>query len=132
MLCLIKAYTKIIFFTTAFNILQKNDTTPGSESLCTTYWHIGMYHISFSINENQLDLQTHTHTNRETPGGYYCWCLGGVPLHLPIVCADPDHLLLLLYPWLYPAQLPGKERRLPSNSVTGAGPLSTCSNAVNY
>ena len=65
MLCLIKAYTKIIFFTTAFNILQKNDTTPGSESLCTTYWHIGMYHISFSINENQLDLQTHTHTPTE-------------------------------------------------------------------
>ena len=82
-----------------------------------------MYHISFFINGNQLD-ETHTHTNRETPGGYYCWCIGGIPLHLRVVCPDPDHLLLLLYPWLYPAQLPGEERCLPSHSVTGAIDLS--------
>jgi hypothetical protein len=56
--------------------------------------------------------------NRETPCSYYCWCLGGVPLRLPFVCPDSDHLLLLLHPWLYPAQLPGEESRLPSHSVT--------------
>ena len=56
--------------------------------------------------------------NRETPGSYYCWCVGGIPLHLPVVCPDPDHLLLLLYPWLYPAQLPGEESCLPSHPVT--------------
>ena len=35
---------KIIFLTTAFNILEKNSTTPGSESLCTSNLAIGMYH----------------------------------------------------------------------------------------
>jgi hypothetical protein len=118
----------LIFLTTAFNILQKNDTTPGSESLCTTYLHIGMlqYHISFNqhLQLNWQYLSTNIHTpNREAPGSYYCWCFGGVPLHLPFICPDSDHLLLLLHPWLYPAQLPGEESRLPSHSVTRAGPF---------